>query len=603
MQPVQASFPPELFQRLFESSPVAAAISRLDDARILHVNDAFVALTGYARGELMGNTVTGLGIWVRPEERSAFAAQLVQRRAVPGFVHEIRLKSGEQVHVVASACLVDIGGSDHILGQLVFLRDLDAAHASLRERDARLRLAEQAALFGMWDLDLDSGRLHWSEGLERLFGLAQGGFGGSFDEFLALIHPEDRTRFLGERAALIERGQNTQFDYRIRRADGTVRWLRSRGSPKFDRRGRVVGAYGLAMDVTSEKEREQLLMLQSQIMTNMAEGVALVSASDARIVFANRRYEQMFGYGAGELQGRHISVVNAHSDRDPVAVAEAIMAELRRAGIWRGDVKNRRRDGSEFWSRATVTAFDHADHGPVWVTVQTDVTEARLAKEQSDAARAQLERLSANLRGSIEAERAAIARDVHDQLGSVLTGMRMRLEALAQNRKLDPDATRAGLREIAGIAQAALSASRSICDRLRPSLLDELGLPETCRWSVREWAHASGIRCRVRVREPMALPDPDVATDLYRALQEMLNNVARHAAAGRVEVRLLSSARCVRLRVQDDGRGFNAQARETRGFGLLSLTERASRHGGTLRIRSGQQGTSIAISLPLRGQA
>ena len=214
-----------------------------------------------------------------------------------------------------------------------------------------------------------------------------------------------------------------------------------------------------------------------------------------------------------------------------------------------------------------------------------------------------MRRLAANRQESIERERAAIARDVHDHLGSVLTGIRMRLESLAQKEGLDPAECRLALRQVAATAQSALAAARAICDRLRPPMLDDLGLAETCRWSVQQWMRDSGIRALVRLREPVAAPDPDVATDLYRALQELLTNAARHSGASLVQVRLLATRTAIRLCVADNGRGFDAQRRDGQGFGLLGVRERAARHGGAVRVRSGAQGTAVAITLPLRACA
>jgi PAS domain S-box-containing protein len=602
MRSVQASQSAELFERLFENSPVATALSRLEDGVVVLVNDRFVALTGYDREELLGQTGAALRVWARPGDRSAFLAQLSAQGSVAAFVHPIQTKTGQRVQVVASACLLDIHGTQHVLGQLVFLHDLDRAHTDLREREAQLRLAERAARFGLWDFDVATQRIEWSAGLKLLCGLSDNGFDGTFDGFVALIHPDDRERFLEQRRPLVDRGQSVELDYRIRRADGGgERWLRTRATPRLGPAGNVVGTHGLVFDVAQEKEREQLLMLQSQIMANMAEGVCLVSAKSDNIVFTNTRFERMLGYSNGELRGRHVSVVNAEDGRDPGAVAEAIIGEMRRAGLWRGEVRNRRKDGGELLCRVSISAFDHAEYGLVWVAVHNDVTEAHEAQQARDVAYAELERLSANLRESIERERGAIARDVHDQLGSVLTAMRMRLEALAKKKEwADAEEWRGALLVVAGMAQSAQVAARTICDRLRPPMLDDLGLAETCRWSVQEWSRGCGIRARIRLREPVRTTGPDVATDLYRALQEMLTNVARHAGASLVQVRLLSSAHGVRLHVLDNGRGFDAQRRERRGFGLSSLNERAMRHDGTLRVRSGPHGTSIAISLPLR---
>lgn len=117
--------------------------------------------------------------------------------------------------------------------------------------------------------------------------------------------------------------------------------------------------------------------IQSQIIANAAAGVYLVRVADGVIVFCNPKFEQMFGYGPAELVGQPVSVINDPNAADPHAVARAIMDELGRSGLWEGEVQNIRKDGTRFWTTASVSTFDHAEYGPVWVTVQHDIDQRK----------------------------------------------------------------------------------------------------------------------------------------------------------------------------------------------------------------------------------
>lgn len=121
--------------------------------------------------------------------------------------------------------------------------------------------------------------------------------------------------------------------------------------------------------------------LQSAIVANMAEGVVLVRRADGAIVYANETFERMFGYEAGEMIDLPISAVNAPTDKSPEQTALEIGRALRRDGEWRGVIENIRKDGTRFWSSANISTFDDDEHGQVWVSVHTDVTEQRLAEE------------------------------------------------------------------------------------------------------------------------------------------------------------------------------------------------------------------------------
>jgi PAS domain S-box-containing protein len=140
----------------------------------------------------------------------------------------------------------------------------------------------------------------------------------------------------------------------------------------------------------------------TDLVANLSAGVALVLAKDGEIVYTNNRWDSMFGYARGELLGRHISVVNAATDQTPQDRAHEIMDALERYGTWSGEVRNSRKDGSDFWAACNVSRFDHPDHGVVWLSVNTDIT-ARHAAEQ------ELRRSEESYRRLFESSPAALA--------------------------------------------------------------------------------------------------------------------------------------------------------------------------------------------------
>ena len=137
----------------------------------------------------------------------------------------------------------------------------------------------------------------------------------------------------------------------------------------------------LIKDITERERAEEALRLQSEMMNHMAEAVYLVRATDGVIVYTNPAFEKLFGYDPGEMDGKHVSVVNAPSDKSPEQTAKEIIATLDSTGVWSGEVHNIKKDGTPFWCYANVSTFDHAQHGQVWVTYHTDITERKRAEE------------------------------------------------------------------------------------------------------------------------------------------------------------------------------------------------------------------------------
>lgn len=148
-------------------------------------------------------------------------------------------------------------------------------------------------------------------------------------------------------------------------------------TPIISKEGKPVGVTSLVQDITETKKNAAQLSTQSQITANMQEGAYLVRASDQTIVYANSAFEKMFGYGPGEMLGKHVSIVNAPSDKSPEETAAKVVSELEKSGVWRGEIENIKKNGTHFWCSATVSSFDHPEFGNVWISVHTDITERR----------------------------------------------------------------------------------------------------------------------------------------------------------------------------------------------------------------------------------
>lgn len=140
------------------------------------------------------------------------------------------------------------------------------------------------------------------------------------------------------------------------------------------------------LDTDADKFSEALeeLRLHSAILDTMAEGIYLVSAENGKILYANPRFERMFGYGSGSMVGRHVSIVNASTEKNPEATAMEIMDVLDRTGHWSGEVHNVKKDGTTFWCYANVSVLDHHRYGRVFISVHTDITARKAVEEERE---------------------------------------------------------------------------------------------------------------------------------------------------------------------------------------------------------------------------
>jgi PAS domain S-box-containing protein len=159
--------------------------------------------------------------------------------------------------------------------------------------------------------------------------------------------------------------------------NGTRAVINTSGGPVLDEDGQIQGAVVVIQDYTERAASASQLALGSAVASNIALGVSMVSATSGEIVYSNEQWERLFGYGPGELIGKHISVVNAPTLMSPEERAQEIFDALERHGTWGGEFHNVRKDGTELWTYANISRFEHPAHGTVWITASADISERK----------------------------------------------------------------------------------------------------------------------------------------------------------------------------------------------------------------------------------
>jgi signal transduction histidine kinase len=236
---------------------------------------------------------------------------------------------------------------------------------------------------------------------------------------------------------------------------------------------------------------------------------------------------------------------------------------------------------------------------------EDDVLINPVTEEELRESRHRLRELSAHLEAVQEHERRALSRALHDEVGQLLTGLRLELSAAIKEFR-DPRAPRPlvvadRLQAAVGLLDLSIASIRRISSALRPPILDHLGLESAIRWEASVFEKRTGIRCRVYTSPAKTALSPERVTAVYRILLEALTNIARHAQAGTVLVRLRQSRGVLTLEVRDNGLGISDQALgDPHAMGLLGMRERALTVGGDVRITRGARGgTNVLVILPV----
>lgn len=332
-------------------------------------------------------------------------------------------------------------------------------------------------------------------------------------------------------------------------------------------------------------------------------GLALIGP-DGRVLRANAALRQLFECARQDLHGLGLEALVERAGRDRVRRARARAAAGGRQDV--PDLRFRRKAGTPGWCTLALARLDHgATPGALLATVwdSTAHKEAELALLRS---REELRTLFRTLQDVRAGERRALAREVHDHLGQILTAVKIDLRLLAGRLGAGEPAgaaLQADLDSALARVDTALRAVQDLAQMLRPPELESHGLAEALRWQLRELEERTGLRCRLECLPSYQPPGLAQARELYRIVQEALTNVQRHAQARHVWVRLRGADGRLLLRVCDDGHGLRPGAADgTHGLGVRGMHERARLLGGRVRLAGAEQrGCCVFVRVPLAG--
>ena len=311
----------------------------------------------------------------------------------------------------------------------------------------------------------------------------------------------------------------------------------------------------------------------------------------------NRAFSEMTGYSEQELIAHNFKEITHKDDIEAnLALSEKLMAG--KIDFFNMEKRYIRKDGSILYGDLTVSALRDKDGKLMYcIAVVQDVTERKHMEMQ-------LRELTAYLQSVREEEKSGIAREIHDDLGGMLTSLKieaywLKTELAANNR--DKTLLLNHVREMSSLIDSATGMMRNIITGLRPTILDDLGLLAALEWQAARFNKLTGIRCRVNCIGDKGGLDRTRSIELFRIAQEALSNVARHSGATSLEIEYHHNDEEVVLSIIDNGRGMEeVHADNSKHYGILGMRERAEQLGGTISFDTPPGGGfSVTIVLPL----
>lgn len=340
------------------------------------------------------------------------------------------------------------------------------------------------------------------------------------------------------------------------------------------------------------------------ITAALGEAVFVVDA-DGLLLMMNREAEQLLGWREAELLGKSMhDIVHRYSANSP-PIAAHLCASLQ--AIEQGKAQRTeddlylRKDGTTVPVAYVSTPLFEDGRLVGAVSAVQNIAERKRARTELLESRRRFQELSAHLQSVREAERTGIARELHDELGQMLTALKMDVSWLRARVAAD-EAIDNKIGGMTRLIDDTLDWVRQMSAELRPVMLDDLGLRAAVEWLLEGFTERHGVASELQAAQTEFRLEKEQGTAAFRIIQECLTNIARHAGASKVVVAMAMDDDELHLTVSDDGCGFDpAAVRQRKSFGLLGIRERATALGGRCELNSAvNAGTTVSVHLPLR---
>ena len=595
----------ERYRALVENAPEALVVMDVEKQKFVSVSESATKLFKMSKEELLKVGPVAVSPEYQPDGRlSSEAVMDYLGRAINGgkpvFEWMHFDKNGDQVP--CEVWLVRLPSENEVLirGSIIDITERKKAEKALEESFSVLEATLESTADGILVANSQGKIIRFNKKFAELWHIPQdillkGDDNKAIDFVLdQLKTPEN---FLSKVKELYAQPEAVSFDI-LEFKDGRV--FERYSQPQLIKE-QSPGRVWSFRDVTERKKSEEELQLSEQkyklLFYNNPSPMWMTTIPDLYIIDVNESAIKHYGYTREEFLK-----LNA-KDLRPAEDVEHFVAEVKKMkpGInntraWR----HKKKDGTIIH----VEIYSHEilyEGKRVWLGLSHDVTEKFKARELLQKSYEEIRLLASNLQSIREDERTNIAREIHDELGQQLTGLKMDLHWLSRKIKNEDEEIHNKMKESIELINATITSVRKIATDLRPSILDDLGLIAALEWQGEEFEKRSGTKVEF-INKAGDLPvRPEVATGIFRIYQELLTNIARHANARLVTASLYIDEKTLWFSIKDNGVGFNAETiSNKKTLGLLGIKERTLLMGGTYEIKTRPgEGSETIISIPL----
>ena len=577
-------------------------IFRLDlDGQVTYTSPSVRQILGFTESEAVGRHFKE---FIHPDDISkadnAYERLLLGQAITDLEIHLLQKSRGALCVELNAIPLMSRGRMSEIQG---VLRDVTArrqAEEALRTSETRFREIADLLPQPIYETDLNGAITFTNRAGFAYFGYTAEDFSRGL-LLVDMIVPGEREPALGNMAGILQGRPVHGNEYTALRKDGTTFPIIISSAPIM-KEGRPAGLRGVILDITDRMRTEERLRHSELMFRQLAETIREVfwisDIPTRELLYISPAYEELFGKTCQSFYEQAGSFLESVHPGD-VADVRAAVARQEKGVPLDEEFRIVRPDQSVRWIRAqTFFVVNEKNENSRIVGVAEDITERKNTVGLLRTHAGQLQALSSRLIEARESERRFIARELHDEIGQQLTGLKLSLDMMQGSLSGPAGAQLSGLQALAG---DLLERVRNLSLDLRPSMLDDLGLLPALTWHFNRYREQTGIRVAFSHAGLGKRFDAGIETVIYRVIQEALTNAARHAGVIDIAVSLSVDDGVVHIAVSDNGRGFDPAEvlvrRQT--VGLFGMRERVEAAGGNLMVTSAPgAGTILLASIP-----
>jgi len=432
---------------------------------------------------------------------------------------------------------------------------------------------------------------------------------GFINRKLSEVMPTNVYKLFSKAFEKNKNGEIDEYEYALN-IDGKEQWYSAKQSPLFTK-GRFSGVVVIIRNTTKQKqlikqikESEERYRALVDLGGKVGEAVIMMQDSDKAEgvhTFVSNEWSRITGYSKEELLG--MSFFDLLSLKDRKASLDRHRKKLNGANIPNHfQMSIIRKDGTLVPIELT-SAFSTYQGKRVNVAYISDITERKQVEKELKVSREKLRGLAGYLESVREEERRKIARNIHDELGQTLAGLKIDLSWLAKGLSKEQKSLFQKTKSMAKVIDMTIQTVKKIAVELRPGVLDDLGISAAIEWQVGEFEKLTKIKCDFFSNPKDIVLDQERSIAIFRIFQEILTNIIRHANATKAKIGLEESKGSIILKVSDNGKGINKkQIADPKAFGLIGIRERVRPYKGKISISGGPgEGTTVEVSIPRVG--